>query len=194
MSAPSLTDLKSYLGGQQSLGSDHDEVLEQALAAAIATVEREAGIYASVQGEARVLHLSGGAYGTRAIWFTSQPVAISKVEVRGYTALGGADSWTEIDAADWEQVGSRLARVGGTLWPAGYSNIRVSFAAGFDNDAPMPADLKLAILKIAAADFRGRKTATPTSSRGGTEERRRRDADISEAIGVARSYRQVAGF
>lgn len=200
MSAPTLAELKAYAGGERSLGSEHDIVLEEALAAAIATASREGEILVT-RGE-HVVYRSGGAQGTAALWFTAQPVTVTKVELRDVSPI--QTEWSELDAAEWEQVGGRLQRrSGGSFlagfsgtsyaFPPGASNIRVTLTAGFDEDNPMPADLRLAILKLAAAEFRQRRTATPTTERSagtGAE----RVAIRSDALSVIRSYRQVPGF
>ena len=91
--------------------------------------------------------------------------------------------------------GSSLAGFSGTSYafPPGSSNIRVTLTAGFDVDNPMPADLRMAILKLAAGEFRQRRTSTPTTERSaGTGPERM--AIRGDALSVIRSYRQVPGF
>ena len=195
MSLPTLTELKAHLGGEQSVGSEHDVFLQQALDAALATAAREGGLILD-RDTPQVVYLSGGPNGTAALWFPSQPVTVTKVELRDYAGID--TGWTELDAAEWEQLGGKLQRVAGasfsgSAWPAGYHNIRVTLTAGYDESDPMPADLRQAILDFAADKFRTRRGATPTSSRreGTGAERMALRAD---AVAVFRSYQQVYGF
>lgn len=197
---PTLAELKAHLGGEQALGSEHDVFLQQALDAALATAAREGGLIFDREAP-QVVYRSGGTNGTAALWWTAQPVTVSKVELRNYGGI--ATGWTELATTEWEQLGGKLQRVAGASpgsgsgfgWPAGHSNIRVTLTAGFDEANPMPADLRLAILKLAAEEFRQRRGATPTSSRsgeGGTGAERM--ARRTDALYVIRSYQQVAGF
>lgn len=196
MSIPTLNELKAHLGGERSVGSEHDVFLQSALDAALATAAREGGLILDPDTP-QVVYLSGGPHGTAALWFTSQPVTVSKVELRNFGDL--STGWTELDPTEWEQLGGKLQRPAGTVtswgfgWPSGHSNIRVTLTAGFDAANPMPPDIRQAVLDFAADKFRTRRGATPTSSRreGTGPERMALRAD---AIAVFRAYRQVPGF
>lgn len=186
MTVPKLTDLKQYVNVTDS---DHDGVLTELLDAAIAKIGRESGL--AFSSSSRTVYLSGGRHGTAALWFTGQPVTVSTVEIRDSSLIGGS-TWTELEASEWEQLGGRLQRTGLLRWPRGDSNIRVTLATAYSEADPFPDDLRLAILRVAAAGFQGRKTATPTTRRsegGGAT-----SGDVAAALEVARSYRQVPGF
>lgn len=172
---PTAADLEAHLGEP---GGNHRPALTAILE----------GILDMISGRARevwigpakgiTVILSGGegreprrvdsppnlAAGKRAIYLPSSPApvdgvgdAVTAVAVRD---VPGGD-WRTLDASEWLQEGRHVRRTGGIEWPGFSASVRVTYRAGYDEDSPMPARVRLGALDGAAAEWKQRTRAQP---------------------------------
>lgn len=157
-----LETARKWLGAAE--GDDTlDAVLEIALEGAEALVEaacaRDLGSFDGVE------RLDGT--GTAALYLKHYPIrevhgvsfanagqGVRLSEMRSWGQLAASSTPPELDDLDTDTAGG-LHRLDGGLWPLGSRNVRVEYEGGYTPDT-LPADLRLLILQVTAASFRGR--------------------------------------
>lgn len=143
MALATIESLRGLLG--QEYATRDDALLSAILGAASDFFERECGRKIAVADYEETFD-GNGTHGV--ILAASPVVAVTSVTVNGDT-IPQRTAW---DGTGWVLQGDRL-RLVGSVYSRGVGNCVVSYRAGFD---PIPEDVRMAVLEMAALKFRGR--------------------------------------
>ena len=145
--------IRSHLGGlKPTEGST--EILPELAEAAQAIFEGMVGF--SLSSSSRTKYFDVDQPCETELWLAEVPASITSVKERD--SVQG--TYTTVDAADYEQVGTNLTRTNG-YWARGKRSVEVVYVAGYADESELPADIKLALLEIVGTIYRNRVTARP---------------------------------